>query len=190
MQLSDPDYPDVVALQGGEDEALDRLMQKHRPAITAFIFRMVGDADDADELAQETFVRAYFQIGTYRPRALFAAWLHQIARNLCRDHFRSRAYKIRMKSQSMETLTHERLSGEERGSQSVVEQVEMVQAALLRIPVALRECLILTAIEGLSHEEAAAYLGLTSKAVEVRCYRARKALLKVLSLQQKTSRVG
>lgn len=180
MQSSDPDYPDVLALQGGEDEALDRLMEKHRASITAFIFRMVGDAADADELAQETFVRAYFQIRSYRPKAPFAAWLYQIARNLCRDHFRSRAYKTRLKSQSMEELQHERSTGEDTVPDALVERVEMVQSALLRIPVELRESLILTAIEGLSHEEAATRLGLTSKAVEVRCYRARKALLKAL----------
>ena len=180
MQSSDPDYPDVLALQGGEDAALDRLIEKHRSAIKAFIFRMVGDATDADELAQETFVRAYFQIGNYRPKAPFVAWLYQIARNLCRDHFRSRAYKARFKSQSIEELQHERFTEENRVPDALVDRVERVQSALLQIPVELRESLILTAIEGLSHEDAAARLGLTSKAVEVRCYRARKALLKTL----------
>ena len=180
MQSSDPDYSDVLALQGGEDEALDRLMEKHRSAINSFIFRMVGDAADAEELAQETFVRAYFQIGRYRPEAPFAAWLYQIARNLCLDHFRSRAYKARLKSQSIEALQHESSTEEERVSDALEERVEMLQSALLLLPVELRESLILTAIKGLSHEETAVRLGLTSKAVEVRCYRARKALLKVL----------
>lgn len=180
MESSDPDSLDVVALQGGEDEALDRLMERHRSAMTAFIFRMVGNSSDAEELVQETFVRVYFQIGSYRPKSPFAAWLYQIARNLCRDHFRSRAYKARVKSQSIETLQHEHSTEEDRVPDALVERVEMVQSALLRIPAELRESLILTAIEGLTYVEAAARLGLTSKAVEVRCYRARKALLKVL----------
>jgi len=180
MHPPDPEHSDILALQGGEEAALDRLMDRHRAAITAFIFRMVGDASDADELAQETFVRAYFQIGSYRPKAPFVAWLYQIARNLCRDHFRSRAYKQRQMHQSMDGTFAELRIATEVIPQGLQERMEKVQSALLKLPVKLRESLILTAIEGLSQDQAATRLGLSTKAVEVRCYRARKELVTIL----------
>ena len=178
MQTPDADWPDVVALQGGEDAALDRLMERHRGPLLGFVARMIGNAQDAEEIAQETFVRAYFQIQKYHPKAPFAAWLYQIARNLSRDYFRSRSYKQDQASSSLEVLPVE--PAQERiGADGAQERIEAVQAALLRVPLKFRESLILTAIEGLSHAEAGMRLGLTAKAVEVRCHRARAILAKV-----------
>lgn len=176
---TDPDWPDVAALQQGEDDALNRIMLRHQAPVFRFIRRMIPNASDAEELAQETFVRAYFQISTYRPQAPFVSWLYQIARNLCRDYFRSRAYKESLAAQSFES-PHPVQLAENSPSKASEERVERLQAALLRLPVNLRESLILAAIEGLSHEEAGKRLGLSAKAVEVRCYRARKALQKIL----------
>lgn len=185
MQASGPDWPDrldwsdVAALQRGEDAALDRLMERHRGPLLGFVARMIGNAQDAEEIAQETFVRAYFQIHTYRPRAPFTAWLYRIARNLCRDYFRSRAYKQGQVSLNLEGLPAEPAQ-ESTCSDGEKDRIEAVQAALLKVPVKFRESLILTAIEGLSHAEAGARLGISAKAVEVRSHRARRALQKIL----------
>lgn len=179
MQKSDPDWPDVAALQRGEDAALDRIMERHRDPLFGFVRRMIGNAQDAEEIAQETFVRAYFQIQKYRPKAPFAAWLYQIARNLCRDYFRSRAYKQALASEGLDGLPHEPVQTGKR-SNLEEERIEVVQAALMKLPPKLRECLILTAIEGLSQAEAGARLGLTAKAVQVRNYRARSLLSQLL----------
>jgi len=176
---SDPDWPDVQALQGGDDSALDRLMARHRGPLLAFVSRMIGNSGDAEEMAQETFVRAYFKIHTFRPRAPFVAWLYQIARNLCRDYFRSRAYKQWILSDSLEEHPGERSQATKTFSDGP-DRVEAVQVALLKLPIKLRESLILTAIEGFSQAEAAARLGLSAKAVEVRSYRARKLLERFL----------
>lgn len=179
MQSSDPDWPDVAALQRGEDAALDRLMERHRAPLVGFATRMIGRTEDAEEIAQETFVRAYFQIHTYRPKAPFVAWLYQIARNLCRDHFRSRAYKQGLASEALDHLQQEPVQQQEN-SEAEQARIDAVQAALIKLPSKLRECLILTSIEGLSHAEAGDRLGLSAKAIEVRCYRARVLLGKVL----------
>lgn len=65
MQMSDPDRADVLALQRGEDAALDRLIERHRSPLLGFVARMIGNPEDAEEIAQETFVRVYFQIQKY-----------------------------------------------------------------------------------------------------------------------------
>lgn len=179
MQNSDPDWPDVAALQRGEDAALDRLIERHRGALLGFVTRMIGHTQDAEEIAQEAFVRVYFQIHQFRPRAPFVAWLYQIARNLCRDYFRSRAYKQRQVSDGLEALKTDLVQPDE-ASAWAADRMEAVQVALLKLPVRLRESLVLTAIEGLSHAEAGARLGISAKAVEVRSYRARAELVKIL----------
>lgn len=180
MHTSDPDWPAVRALQQGEDAALDRLIQRHRDPLLAFLTRMTGHRQDAEELAQETFVRAYFQIRQFRPRAPFAAWLYQIARNLCRDYFRSRAFKQRLLSESLDDPAIGRARRPENDNTLSRDRIETVQRALLKVPAKLRECLILTTIEGLTHAEAAERLGISAKAVETRAARARAMLAKIL----------
>lgn len=179
MQMSDPDRPDVEALQQGDESALNRLMDRHGASLLAFVTRMIGSTADAEEIAQETFVRAYFQIHTYRPKAPFVSWLYQIARNLCRDYFRSRAYRQSLASDSMERISMDLMQAE-KISPALAARIEALQVAILRLPAKFRECLILTAIEGFSHAEAGARLGLTAKAVEVRAHRARTMLAKIL----------
>jgi RNA polymerase sigma-70 factor (ECF subfamily) len=178
--MSDPDWPDVEALQNGDQTALDRLIERHRRTIQGFVQRMIGDASAAEEIAQETFVRAYFRIHRYHPRSPFAAWLFEIARNLCRDYFRSRAYRQRASSVGLEWIEKQPNPTNSRGRDEKEDQISRLTAALDRLPLALRECLVLTALEGLSHKDAALRLGLSPKAVEVKSYRARKLLEKFL----------
>ena len=82
----DSDLALVQALQDGKDGTLNELMDRHREGLFRFVSRHVGNQTDALELTMETFVRAYFNIGKFRPKAKFATWLYQIALNLCRDH--------------------------------------------------------------------------------------------------------
>jgi len=174
---SDPDHADVLALQAGDDSALSRIMERHRDGVFGFIRRMTGHDADAEELAQETFVRVYFQIDKYRPRSVFAAWLYRIARNLCLDYFRSRAWKEGACNESLAS------GGMEAGMDPAprdTEILERLKAAVESLPVRLREPLVLTALEGHSHAEAARRLGISSKAVEAKCHRARAALRKTL----------
>lgn len=174
----DADWPDIAALQQGENAALDRLMDRHHGRILAFIRHMTGNQSDAEELTQEVFVRAYFNIQRYRPRAPFIAWLYQIARNLCRDYFRSRAFQRQTATTALTPEMAATLVSPNPPDPSA-EQLRL-NAALMRLPQRLRECIVLTAIEGLSHQEAARQLGVSAKAVEVRSYRARKRLSAIL----------
>ena len=168
----DPDWPDVAALQAGDNRALDLLMKRHHAEVTRFIWRMTGNHRDAEELAQETFVRTFFQIQQYRPHSPFAAWLYRIARNLCIDYFRSRAQ--RQKSQNIPLNEAWNVPASAPTSQD--EAAKLLQEAISDLPIHLREPLVLTALEGMSHEEAGRRLGISPKAVEVKCYRARDKL--------------
>jgi hypothetical protein len=71
----DSDLALVQALQHGEDRTLNELMDRHREGLLRFVLRHVRNEIDALELTMETFVRAYFNIGKFRPKAKFATWL-------------------------------------------------------------------------------------------------------------------
>ncbi len=184
--MGDEDLSLVQALQVGDDSALDELMTRHKAALFGFICRYVGNEADAAELTQETFVRAYFNIRSFLPKSRFAAWLFTIANNLCRDHMRSRSRRDANRTFSLdagEGNAVAELPSHEPTPDEIAEREErlrMVEAAIGRLPHDLKTALILTALEGHSHAEAAEWLGTTPKTVETRVYRARKHLEKIL----------
>ena len=185
----DPDLDLVQALQAGDDRALNALMDRHREGVFRFVFRQLHNESDALELTMETFVRAYFNIGRFRPTAKFATWLYRIALNLCRDHTRSKAYQISLQTISFDAPTGESHdpgllpASERRPDQNTDRREELIalEKAISELPEDLRNVFILTALEGRQQGETAELLGISSKAVETRVYRARKLLLEKMS---------
>ena len=189
MRQEDPDLSFVMALKAGQDQALNALMDRHREGLFRFVLRHVHNEADALELAMETFVRAYFNIGRFRPSAKFVTWLYQIALNLCRDHSKSRAYQYSLQTVSADAPAEEgeqpeQLLARERDPLKETEgreELSALEKAISDLPEDLRNPLILTALEGHSQAEAAALLGISQKAVEMKVYRARKLLLEKMS---------
>ena len=182
--MGDEDLPLVQSLQAGDDTALDELMSRHQAALFGFICRYVRNETDAAELTQETFVRAYFNIASFQPKARFVTWLYTIATNLCRDHARSRHGKESRKTYSIfeDEKAGELPSSDARPDQQAEKHEDMadLESAIDQLPHDLKTALILTALEGLSHIEAAERLDTTPKTIETRIYRARKRLESIL----------
>ena len=189
MRQKDPDLSFVMALKAGQDQALNALMDRHREGLFRFVLRHVHNEADALELAMETFVRAYFNIGRFRPSAKFVTWLYQIALNLCRDHSKSRTYQYSLQTVSADAPAEEgeqqeQLLARDRDPLKETEgreELSALEKAISELPEDLRNPLILTALEGHSQAEAAALLGISQKAVEMKVYRARKLLLEKMS---------
>ena len=178
----DPDLPLVRALAGGDDGALNELIAKYKEPLFRFAYRYVADEQQALDITQETFVRAYFGIGRFRPRAKFVAWLYGIATNLCRDWARGKAHRQAQLTVSLEeaaTAAHSPAPTPAREAESH-ERMATLEAAIFELPHHLRTALILFALEGHSQQECAELLGISAKAVETRVYRARKLLKKML----------
>jgi RNA polymerase sigma-70 factor (ECF subfamily) len=181
----DSDLALVQALQRGEDRTLNGLMDRHREGLFRFVLRYVRNETDALELTMETFVRAYFNIGKYRPRARFATWLYQIALNLCRDHLRSRTYQYSLQTTSFDASAEDNkepglILATDRGPDQTADRREeliALEAAIHELPEDLKTSFILTALEERQQNEVAELLGISPKAVETRVYRARKLLL-------------
>jgi RNA polymerase sigma-70 factor (ECF subfamily) len=176
------DRADMQQLQAGDDDALNRLMTRHANPVASFIFRMVTHESDAEELAQETFVRLYRARDSYRPEARFTTWLFTIAANLARNELRRRArhpnISLDAPNDHNQNLA-DRLPTDGQAPDQVLtteERHAQVRAAVAKLPEDLRDALVLCEWEEMSMAEAADVLKTTAKAVESRLYRARKEL--------------
>ena len=177
------DRADMEKLQAGHDAALDDLMERHATPVFHFLCRMAGNEDDANDLAQETFVRVFKSAKSFRAEQKFSTWLFTIAANLARNHFRwrSRHPNISLDAENAET---EQTLGSTLPANSPTpneaaltnERAIAVRAALKNLPEDLREAIVLCEWEERSIAEAAAILETTPKAVESRLYRARGLL--------------
>jgi RNA polymerase sigma-70 factor (ECF subfamily) len=174
---TDPDWPLVRALQGGDENALTELIHKYEQPLFRFICRYVRDEETARDLLQETFVRLYFNARKFKPRAKFSTWLHAIAANLCRDYSRSKQYRKARMTVSSEDETRIPDAGATPGDALVsAERLAALQTAISDLPHKLKTALILFSLENRSQAECAELLGVSAKTVETRVYRARKIL--------------
>ena len=185
MSDRDPDLELVLALQRGEDAALDALIERHQHAIFGFVYRHVFNEADARELTQEVFVRAYFGIKKFRPTAKFATWLYRIALNLCRDHVRSRRVRQASVTGSLSAETPEGRTWDSEIASATPDPAEAalmdeklaaLERGLASLPHRLRTALVMTTLQERTHKECAELLQTTPKGVEKRVYRARLLL--------------
>ena len=175
-------------LQGGEDAALAPLMQRWEVRVKRFIFRIVGSPADAEDLAQEVFLRVYTKRGTFRDGAKFGPWCFSIAANQARNRLR---WWRRRPVLSLDAWTEaggnppdESPTGHRASDEAVRhEQIAAVQTAVAALPLDLRTALVLFEYEGQSMAEIAAVLACTPKAVENRLYRARQQLKQAFRLE-------
>ncbi len=187
-QELDEDRTTMLRLKGGDDLALNELMSRWQHPLAAFIQRYTGNAEDALDLAQETFVRVYESRHRYKPRAKFSTWMFTIASNLCRNHarWRTRHPTVALESSAADdtpsigsTLPAPGHSPAESAEREDV--AAAVRAAIQSLPHDLRTAVLLFEYQDQSYDEIASALGCTAKAVETRLYRARKILRDLLS---------
>lgn len=165
----------------GDRPAFNRIVQRHQEPLYQFIRRYVGDADEAYDLLQETFVSAWQAIGRYDPARPAATWLRRIALNKCRDWGRRRAVRrFFYGAASLESADTAPVAVVEGDTDEAA--LARLDRAIARLPDQLKGPLLLTAFEGLSQEAAGKMLGITAKAVETRVYRARKLLSAALAV--------
>lgn len=171
----------IEAIQSGHDEAFDSLVERYQRPVLAYVYRMIGDADEAQDLAQEVFVRAYRAIQTPRfclKQASLSSWLFQIARNASIDHHRKRTRKPFLSIEQFPGQRDTTPAADVPPAEQVVanELQERIEKALLRLPENQRTALTLSVYHQQTHEQIAAVLKCSTKSVESRIYRARQKL--------------
>lgn len=170
-------------VQRGDEAALGALMERWEAAIKGLVGRIVLNAAEAEELAQETFVRVWQQRGKFRGDLKFRPWVFSIAINLARNRLRwwrrRPTVELHEWSPVVPAVGSEARAGADR--LEALERVAAVRAAIASLPVDLREALVLFEFESMSHSEIAIAVGTSVKAVETRIYRAREQLRSALA---------
>ena len=172
----------------GDERAFARLIARHKHGLYRFIRRYTGNPDEAYDLLQETFAAAWTALGRYDAERSFPTWLRSVALNKCRDWSRRRAVRRWLtRSDPLDSKAGLNLTDDAPSPEAEMldkQRLSRLDRAVANLPTGLKEPLILTALEELSHQEAGRLLGLTAKAVELRAYRARKALAEALALDE------
>ncbi|MEA3364653.1 MAG: sigma-70 family RNA polymerase sigma factor [Candidatus Hydrogenedentes bacterium] len=187
--MNEPSQWDLVArARTGDAEAFAQLVRRYEQGVVAFCQRMVHSRDDAEDLAQESFIRVYRYLGRLRPEAKFSTALFGIARNLTLNFLRDSRRRGRGKTQSLtrEDASQAPLHDETNnpGRQARLREIErLIERALERVSPEHREMLILRELNGLDYDAIAAVTKCPKGTVKSRLARAREQLrLQLLEL--------
>lgn len=156
----------------GDREAFASLVARHQDAVYHLAYRMTGNRAEADDLAQEAFIRAYRRLGQYKPEFAFRNWVMGICANLARNGFRQRTRRTAAERE------HAELADLERTAPSMSERHAALERALMDLPEATRLPLVLKYMEGLSLDDIAGTLRIGLSAVKMRLLRGREELVR------------
>jgi len=176
----------VRAFQSGNKQAFDDLVLRHKDKIFNLCYWFFQDHQEANEQAQETFIKAFKALKGFRFEASFSTWLHRIAVNTCKNRIRSLEYRFRKKSESLDNpdLGDHFNPGEQDASEAMAPDAALekkqrsllVRRAINDLPEAKRTMIILRDIDGLSYEEISTITGLNTGTVKSKLARAREDL--------------
>ena len=173
----------VAAAQAGDEHAAEAIVHRYQNRIYNFALAMTGSSADADDLAQETFIRALRGLPRFRGDSSLKNWLYRIATNAARSHRGARmrrapVWETRLES---DTLAERQFaSGEESAEQRAIRR-QTVDRALAALPADLRKAVVLRDIEGLEYREIASVLNIPIGTVMSRIFRGRQRLRPLLA---------
>lgn len=167
----------------GDQEAFATIVEKYKDPVFNVAYRMLGNPTEAEDVAQETFVRAYTQLRTYQEGRRFSTWLLSIASHLSIDQLRRRRFlALPLENAPFLEWIADLGAGPEQAALQLEASDEM-QKVLSVLPPKYRTVLVLRYWYDLSYEEIAEMLGLTSALVKARLHRARELVARTLKAQ-------
>jgi RNA polymerase sigma-70 factor (ECF subfamily) len=181
VPIFEKEHEIIARVLAGEQDAYAALVDAYKGTIFNLAFRMTGSYEDADDLAQETFIRAYEKLRRFDAEKRFFTWLYTISLNLIRNHLKKRGHDL-----SREATGQNILEGGSRGGASM--EQNMIQAqetlhlerCLLMLPADLREAVVLRFYQDLSFEEIAIISDASISAVKMRVYRGLERLQQLM----------
>ena len=189
VRLSDQDV--VLMARAGREAAYRELIRRYERPIFALLFRMVRDRELAEDLSQETFVKALNAIESYRPEFKFSSWIFKIANNAAIDHLRRRELDTLSLDGSPHAETPEamqatalQIGARQESPLDTVEAKELggaIEIAIGRLRPEYRSCILLRHVEGRAYEEIAEMLDLPLGTVKTYIHRARNELRQALA---------
>ena len=181
---SDPDVALMLAFADGREDAFVELYRRHRDRIVSFNRRMLGDQAEAEEAAQEVFLKLYRARKSYAPRSRFSTYLYRIASNHC----------LNLRARLDHKLLHRERDATERATTAADQQLALqhkelrdrLDGAFGKLPERQRAAFLLVHHEGLSYREAAEAVEVSEGALKSLIHRARETLVAELALQDET----
>ncbi|MFN7917009.1 MAG: sigma-70 family RNA polymerase sigma factor [Vicinamibacterales bacterium] len=173
--LPEPDL--IAACLAGTPGAFDLIVSRHRRPVYQICYRFMGNHEDASDLSQDVFLRAYRGLANFKGNAALGTWLHRIAVNTCLNRVALKTPKVEPIDEtqhvdtSSETPTERLLRGE---------RAERVRAAVAQLPDKQRAALVMRTYQELSHQEIAAALGTSVGAAKANVFHALQNLKKIL----------
>ena len=177
--MADADEDLVLQSQNGSPAAFESLIRQHQHMVHSLTFRMTGSAADAEDLAQETFIRAYEQINSFNGRAKFSTWLCSIAVHACLNWRRNEARRFQAHANCAEEMIGQQAQTGIPPAEN--EMAREAQAALMKLPAKQRAAVVLTIYDGLNHAEAAKVLRCSETTVSWRVFAAKRKLKRWLT---------
>ena len=175
----DPDEPLVraaLAAPDGDTQAFTELVRRHQSAVLANCRHLTRSRDDAEDLAQEVFVKLFFKLETFQGRAKFATWLQRIKVNHCLNFIKARRGHATLELSEGEIAAEPALRVEAAAPQALEreQRLERIRTVLDSLPDSLRVPLVLADVDGLSYAEIQQELRLGLSATKMRIARARQ----------------
>lgn len=181
-----PDSRIIERVLQGDSTSFAVLVNRYRQLVLNYLWRMLRQADDVEEIGQEVFLQAYHRIGHFDPSrgVPFSAWLIRIARNHCLNHLKKQQHVMRHR----ETIDSNPLI-EPNQPDEVLDRKDLamaLQSTLAKLTPEFRETFVLVAINGLPISTAAGIQGVAIGTIKSRLARARQALNKVMEEHHET----
>jgi RNA polymerase sigma-70 factor (ECF subfamily) len=184
-RIAPPDRAELERVRARDPEALAAFFERYFDRVYGLVCRLVGDRALAEDMTQETFLKVHRAAHQLDPTRDPAPWLMTIAHNVCRDLWRSSAWRLGRRATSLDgdsplAATLSRGTNDPERDLLADERGRLVQAALVRLPDPLRTAILLHDYEGMGHEEIAAITGIGHAAARKRYSRALEALARLL----------
>lgn len=196
----DGDRSDIEAYLSGERAALDRLVLRHKDRIYNLCFRLLGDREEAEECAQDTFVKVFRSIAVFRLESSFSTWLYTIAVNTCKNRRNSAEFRFWKRVMRFGRAGNEddepmELEIPDDAPSVLTQMAEQERAALLQsamnaLPYDFRTVLVLRHVQELSYEEICKITGYNLGTLKSKLARARAQLQKKVQGQYRGSQDG
>jgi RNA polymerase sigma-70 factor (ECF subfamily) len=176
----------LARLRAGDEDAFREFVDAYRDRIVTVVARVAGAGADAEDLAQDTFIKAFGAIDRFRGNSALFTWLYRIAVNTARDHVESRRRRPTVPLHDEHGHPHDPPDRAEAPADTLVrrERAAAVRSALEQLPEPFRTTLILREMEGNSYEQVAEILGISIGTVESRIFRARCKLRALLGNEE------
>ena len=180
-EARDDDGALVERARGGDEGAFTALVQRHQDRAFAVAYRLVRQREDALDIAQEAFVRAYQSLAGFKGEARFSTWLHRIVVNLALDHLRRQAHRDAGEYQDRRGLEEAARSvvaptPDPHEAAEALETRRQIQEGLAALPVEQRAVLLLREIDGLSYKDIATSMRCSIGTVMSRLHYARRKM--------------